>query len=55
MHTGDGEVVHYVNFGGEFMVTVQGIATPRLQNYLEFVRDPIRFFTRVQPLGDVIS
>lgn len=37
------------------MVTVQDIATPRLQNYLEFVRDPIRFFTRVQPLGDVIS
>ena len=37
------------------MVIVQDIATPRLQNYLEFVRDPIAFFTRVQPLGDVIS
>lgn len=37
------------------MVQVQDIATPRLQNYLQFVRDPIAFFTRVQPLGDVIS
>lgn len=37
------------------MVTVQDINTPRLKNYLEFVRDPITFFTRVQPLGDVIS
>ncbi|PIC66032.1 pyridine nucleotide-disulfide oxidoreductase [Sporosarcina sp. P21c] len=37
------------------MVTVQDIATPRLQNYLEFVRDPIAFFMRVEPLGDVIS
>ncbi|ARD47737.1 hypothetical protein SporoP33_05530 [Sporosarcina sp. P33] len=37
------------------MVKVQDIDTSRIQNYLEFVRDPIRFFTRVQPLGDVIS
>lgn len=37
------------------MVIVQDIDTPRLQNYLEFVRDPITFFMRVQPLGDVIS
>lgn len=37
------------------MVTVQDINTPRLKNYLEFVRDPITFFRRVQPLGDVIS
>ena len=37
------------------MVTVEDISTPRLKNYLEFVRDPIGFFTRVQPLGDVIS
>lgn len=29
------------------MVTVQNIATPRLQNYLQFIRDPIAFFTRV--------
>ncbi|AXH99972.1 cytochrome P450 [Sporosarcina sp. PTS2304] len=37
------------------MVKIQDIDTPRLQNYLQFVRDPIAFFTRVQPLGDVIS
>ncbi len=48
-------MVTYDKFGGCFMVTVQDIATPRLQNYLEFMRDPIAFFTRVQPIGDVIS
>ncbi|WP_153722150.1 cytochrome P450 [Sporosarcina cascadiensis] len=37
------------------MVIVEDIATPRLQNYQQFTNDPIGFFMRMRPLGDVVS